>query len=62
MIAIAEILEGGDIMKKTKYYLKQLFPLTYWSKYKTPDGKTYVAIWSQWFGKVFNNCNFEVNN
>lgn len=49
-------------MKKIVFYLKQVLPLTYWSKYKTPVGKTHVAIWSQWFGKVFNHCNFEVNN
>lgn len=47
-------------MKKLTYYLKQLLPLNYWSKYKTPDGNTNVAIWSQWFGKVFNHCHFTV--
>lgn len=47
---------------KAIFLLKQIFPLTYWSKYKTPDGKTHVAIWSQWFGKVFNHCHFSVIN
>ena len=45
-------------MQKIMYYAKQLFPFTYWSKYKTSDGKTNIAIWRQWFGKVFNHCHF----
>ena len=41
-------------MQKILFYLKQLAPLTYWSKYKTPDSKKHLTIWSQWFGKPFN--------
>lgn len=48
-------------MKKFIYYIKQLFPFTYWTKYKTPDDNKYhIAIWRQWFGKPFSPLHFEV--
>lgn len=45
-------------MKKIKFYAKQILPLMYWSKYKTPDGKRHIDIWRQWFCKVFNAKHF----
>lgn len=48
-------------MKKAIFYIRQLIPSTNWSKYKTPDGKSHFAIWSQWLGKVFNHCHYEIN-
>lgn len=41
-------------MKKTFYTLKQLLPLTYYSKYRVQNGVKELAIWTQWFGKPFN--------
>lgn len=51
-------LKGGDKMNKIHFYLKQLLPLTYWTKYETPDNKKHFAIWRQWFGKVFDHQHF----
>ena len=36
------------------WYFKQLFPLTYWTNYKTSTGTPQFAIWRMWFGKCFN--------
>ncbi len=41
-------------MKKITYLIKQLLPLTYYSKYKVQNGSKELAIWTQWFGKPFN--------
>ena len=41
-------------MKKIAFVLKQLLPFTYWSKFKTPDGKKHLTIWRQWFGIPFS--------
>lgn len=40
-------------MKKITYYLKQLLPLTYFSKYSVQNTNE-IAIWTQWFGKPYN--------
>lgn len=47
-------------MKKITYYIKQLLPLTYYSKYKIQTGEYELAIWTQWFGKPFNVKRFKV--
>lgn len=49
-------------MKKIVYYLKQLLPLTYYSKYKVQNGVKELAIWTQWFGKPFNIKRFELKD
>lgn len=41
------------------WYLKQLLPLTYRSKY-SQNGKTYFAVWNMWFGRCFNEDTFEI--
>ena len=41
-------------MKKIIYLIKQLLPLTYYSKYRDQNGSKELAIWTQWFGKPFN--------
>ena len=41
------------------WYLKQLLPLMYVSKYKE-DGKEYVSVWRMWFGKCFSHRKFEI--
>lgn len=41
-------------MNKIIYTLKQLLPLTYYSKYRVQNGAKELAIWTQWFGKSFN--------
>ena len=42
------------------WYIKQLFPLTYFSHYKE-DGKEYVSVWKMWFGRCYKHRKFEVN-
>jgi len=44
---------------KMVWYLKQLLPLTYRSKYKE-KGVKYFCVWSMWFGKSYNIDTFEV--
>lgn len=42
-------------MKKIIFYLKQLLPLTYYSKYRVQnEERQNLAVWTQWFGKTFN--------
>lgn len=41
-------------MNNITYLLKQLFPLTYYSKYRAQNGSKELAIWTQWLGKPFN--------
>lgn len=40
-------------MDKIIFYVKQLLPLKYYSKYRVQNTKE-LAIWTQWFGKPFN--------
>ena len=47
-------------MKKIKYLIKQLFPLTYRSRYMS-DGKQLYSVWCQWFGLVWDKQTFEVD-
>lgn len=48
-------------MKKILFIIKQLLPLTYYTKYRVQDNKE-LAIWTQWFGKPFNIKRFELKN
>lgn len=41
-------------MMKLIYILKQILPLTYYTKYRVQTGTKELAIWTQWFGKAFN--------
>jgi len=41
------------------WYLKQLFPLTYWTTYGK-DGKRVFCIWRMWFGHCFSISEFVV--
>lgn len=41
-------------MMKLIYILKQILPLTYYTKYRVQIGTKELAIWTQWFGKPFN--------
>lgn len=38
-----------------KWYLRQLFPLTYRSRYTDGDGRKHLAVWRMWFGQVFGH-------
>lgn len=42
-----------------KWYIKQLFPCWYHTKYKE-SGKKYVAWWKMWFGHCYKLETFEV--
>lgn len=41
-------------MNKLKWYVRQLIPLTYRSRYRTDDGLFHFAVWRMWFGVVFD--------
>ncbi len=45
---------------KCIWALKQLLPLTYRSRYRTSDGKSWFAVWRMWFGRVFDHECVEV--
>ena len=42
-----------------KWYLKQLLPLTYRSRY-AEGGKEIFCVWNMWFGRCFNVESYEV--
>ena len=52
----------NQTMKKIIYTLKQLLPLTYYSKYRVQNGAKELTIWTQWFGKPFNIKRFTLTN
>ncbi len=35
------------------WYLKQLLPLKYKSRYSTDDGVSHHTVWRMWFGHCF---------
>ncbi|WP_117161453.1 hypothetical protein [Paraliobacillus sp. X-1268] len=46
---------------KIIWYLKQLIPLTYRTKY-TEDGVKYFTVWKMWLGKCYEVDSYEVKN
>ena len=64
-------------MNKLIWYIKQLFPLTYWGYYQKPSKqvngmnnkligpytqyKNYFTIWHMWFGKCYDITTVETN-
>jgi hypothetical protein len=40
-------------MRYIAYYLKQLLPLTYRTRYFDGNGRLHFAVWRQWFGRCF---------
>ena len=42
-----------------KWYLKQLLPLTYRSRYTEGD-KQIFCVWNMWFGRCFNVESYEI--
>lgn len=43
------------------WYLKQLLPLTYRSKYQDSEGNKHFTVWRMWFGKCFNIDDVVIN-
>ena len=37
-----------------KWFLKQLVPLTYRSRYRDQEGHPHFAVWRMWLGRVFD--------
>jgi len=46
-------------INEIKWYLKQLIPLTYWTKYRE-NNKNYFCVWKMWFGKPFDVTRFRI--
>jgi hypothetical protein len=47
------------LLNKLFWYLKQLFPLTYWSTFES-DKKFYLSFWKMWFGKCYDVSTVQV--
>lgn len=47
-------------MNKLTYYMRQLLPLKYHSKYSLPNGEKKLTICRQWFGMPFNIKHFRL--
>lgn len=47
-------------MPSLKWLIKQLLPLTYFSKYKDGEDKQFVCSWKMFMGKPYNIEHFEV--
>lgn len=43
---------------KIFWYLRQLLPFTYRSKYKTSDGKRHFAVWKMFLGNCYDYEDF----
>jgi len=43
-------------MSKLFWYIKQLFPLQYWSIYRTASGDRELAVWRMWLGRVSDHA------
>jgi hypothetical protein len=48
-----------EICSKLLWYVKQLLPLTYRSRY-TQDGKNMFCVFNMWLGKIFNSDTVEI--
>ena len=46
-------------MSKIIWYLKQLLPLKYVSKYREDD-ENKLTVWNMWFGKCYNITNYDL--
>ncbi len=44
---------------KLFWYLKQLIPLTYRSKYRQKD-KVYFVVWKMWLGRCFDRDEYQI--
>jgi hypothetical protein len=43
------------VVRKFRYHIRQLLPLTYRSHFTTVDGSKHFAVWRMWFGRVFSH-------
>jgi len=48
------------MFSKILWYLRQLIPTTYRSRYSTDDGQRWFAVWNMWLGRVYNLDTVEV--
>jgi hypothetical protein len=56
---LIQVLVKGEKMNKVLWYVKQLFPMTYYTTYGVDD-KQYFSIWKMWFGKCFHEVKFQI--
>ena len=56
-----ELACGENARRRTGFawYVKQLLPLTYRTKYKK-GGKTVFCVWNMWLGRCFNIEEYEI--
>lgn len=54
------LISCGGFMNKLLFYIKQLLPMKYHSKYSLQNGEKKLAVWTQWFCKPFNIKHFKL--
>jgi hypothetical protein len=42
------------MIERVKWYLKQIFPLTYRTNYRDEDHAPHYCVWNMWFGYSYN--------
>lgn len=42
-----------------KWYIKQLLPMTYWTRYKE-GGETRFVIWKMWLGRSYDIVDYAI--
>ena len=47
-------------MSKITWYLKQLLPLTYRSRYRDAAGARHFCVWRMWFGRCFQVEDYQI--
>lgn len=52
------LISCGGFMNKLLFYIKQLLPMKYHSKYRLQNGEKKLTVWRQWFGKPFDIQHF----
>jgi len=49
----------GEKKSRIVWVLKQLIPLTYWTKHQE-KGKKYFTIWKMFLGRSYDVCRMEI--
>ncbi len=46
--------------ERIKWYVKQILPLTYRTKWRDENGILHFCVWNMWFGHIYNTDEFVV--
>jgi hypothetical protein len=42
------------MFERIKWYIKQILPLTYRTKYRCSEGHQHYTVWNMWLGRSYN--------